>query len=209
MTESLSDMSLNSFTGQLASRAPVPGGGGAAALIGALAAALGSMATNLTLGKKKYLPYEAEHRRILEETGRLRLRFLALTEEDAAAFAPLSEAYALDRSVPENAERFRLATLAAARAPMEMMERCGELIALLESLRDKCSVLLLSDVGCAALAARTALEAAAMNVFVNTRALPGDGGAAALADRAGALLREYQPRAQALSDSVTEWLRTP
>ena len=208
MSERLSFLQLSDFTEQLASKAPVPGGGGVAALVGALAVALGSMATNLTIGKKKYLPYEADYRNILAEANTLRLRFLELMDEDAAAFAPLSEAYSLDRSIPENAEKLRLATLAASRAPLEMMQRCGELIKMLEVLKDKCSPLLLSDVGCAALAARMALEAAAMNVFVNTRTLEEDPDAAAISGQADALLTEYLPRVNAVSDSVMTYLRT-
>ncbi|MBO6016719.1 MAG: cyclodeaminase/cyclohydrolase family protein, partial [Oscillospiraceae bacterium] len=83
------------------------------------------------------------------------------------------------------------------------------LTVLLEELLEKCSVLILSDVGCAALAVRAALEAAAMNVFVNTRSLPEDREAADLEERAADLLREYIPRSEEVSDSVMRHLRTP
>ena len=82
------------------------------------------------------------------------------------------------------------------------MQRCGELIVLLEDLRGKCSVLMLSDVGCGASAARAALESAAMNVFVNTRTLPEDQEASELAGQAAAILSEYGRRAQALADGI-------
>ena len=101
------------------------------------------------------------------------------------------------------------ATLGAAQTPFAMMQRCCELIELLEELREKCSALLLSDVGCAAAAGRAALECAAMNVFVNTRLLPENGRARELAAEAETMLREYIPRAQALADSVTDLLRKP
>ncbi len=202
MAEKMSAVQLFQFTEQLTSKSPTPGGGGVAALIGALAAALGAMATNLSIGKKKLLPFEEDHRQILAETNILRLRFLELMDEDAAAFTPLAEAYSLDRSVPENAEILRRATLNACRAPLEMMQRCGELIVLLEDLRGKCSVLMLSDVGCGASAARAALESAAMNVFVNTRTLPEDQEASELAGQAAAILSEYGGRAQALADGI-------
>ena len=209
MSESLTELSCLQFSEQLASKAPVPGGGGAAALMGALAAGLGCMATNLTIGKKKYLPYEEDHRRIIRETEALRLRFLDLTEEDAEAFEPLSRAYSLDRNAPDYAEVMTAATLGAAQAPFAMMRRCCELIELLEELRGKCSALLLSDVGCAAAAGRAALECAAMNVFVNTRLLPENSEARELAEEAEAMLRDYLPRAQALAESVTDFLREP
>ena len=88
---SFTDKKCTEFVSVLASKSPVPGGGGAAALIGSLAAALGAMAANLTIGKKKFLPFEEDHRRIIAEADRLRLRLLALVDEDAAAFEPLTE----------------------------------------------------------------------------------------------------------------------
>ena len=77
MPDSLINLSCGGFSEQLSSKAPVPGGGSAAALIGSLAAALGAMATNLTIGKKKFLPFEEDHRRIIAEADVLRLRLLA------------------------------------------------------------------------------------------------------------------------------------
>ena len=207
MPDSLADLSCRSFSEQLASKAPVPGGGGAAALIGSLAAALGAMAANLTVGKKKFLAYEEDHRRIIAEAGRLRQRMLELMDEDAAAFEPLSRVYSLEKNSPGYAEKLEAATLAACRAPFEMMTCCCAMTALLEELREKCSMLLLSDVGCAALAARCALEAASMNVFVNTRMIPDNAEAADMSVRADAMLRDCIPRAQAVADSVMTILR--
>ena len=100
MPESLTELSCLQFSEQLASKAPVPGGGGTAALIGALAAGLGCMAANLTVGKKKYLPYEEDHIRIIARCSGLRQRFLELVDEDAAAFEPLSAAYSMDKNDP-------------------------------------------------------------------------------------------------------------
>ena len=209
MKEQLIHQSCREFSEALASKAPVPGGGGAAALIGALAAALGSMAVNLSLGKKDFLLFEADHRRMLREADSLRRRFLSLTEEDAAAFEPLSRAYSMPKSSPDYAGVMASATLRAAEAPLEMMRCCCRLIALLEELREKASPLLLSDVGCASEAARSALICAAMNVFANTRMLPDNGKAQDLAAQAESMLSEYIPRAQAVSDSVMGCLREP
>ena len=207
MPDSLVNLSCGGFSEQLSSKAPVPGGGGAAALIGSLAAALGAMATNLTIGKKKFLPFEEDHRRIIAEADVLRLRLLALMDEDAAAFEPLSRTYSLNKDSPGYAEKLTAATLNACRAPFEMMACCCKLTVLLEELRGKCSVLLLSDVGCAALSARCALESASMNVFVNTRMIPENEEAAAMSKNADSRLQEYIPRAQAVADSVMNYLR--
>ena len=207
MPDSLVNLSCGGFSEQLSSKAPVPGGGGAAALIGSLAAALGAMATNLTIGKKKFLPFEEDHRRIIAEADVLRLRLLALMDEDAAAFEPLSRVYSLDKDSPGYAEKLTAATLDACTAPFEMMECCCKLTELLEELREKCSVLLLSDVGCAALAACCALESASLNVFVNTRMIPENEEAAAMSQKADSMLQEYIPRAQTVADSVMIYLR--
>ncbi len=206
-SDHLSALGVYKFTEALMSKAPTPGGGGTAALIGSLAASLAAMATNLTIGKKKFLPYEQDHLYIIAETNTLRLRLLELMDEDAAAFEPLSRVYALDKSTPGYAEQLERATLNACKAPFEMMECCCHLLTILEDLRRKCSVLLLSDVGCAALAARCALESASMNVFVNTRMLPACAEAEALSMEAQAMLEAYLPRAQAVADSVMDYLR--
>ena len=204
----LSALGVYQFTEELMSKAPTPGGGGAAALIGSLAAALAAMATNLTIGKKKYLPFEQDHLYIIAETNMLRLRLLELMDEDAAAFEPLSRVSSMDKSTPGYAEQLESATINACKAPFEMMECCCSLITILEDLRGKCSVLLLSDGGCAALAARCALESASMNVFVNTRMLPACAEAITLSTKAQAMLEEYLPRARAVADSVMNYLRT-
>lgn len=207
MPEKLTQKSCLDFAGLLASRAAVPGGGGAAALTGALAAALGEMSTRLTLGKKKFLPFEADHQRLIRQCAQIRARFLELIETDAAAFEPLSRAYSMDKTAPNYSEILRGATLAAADAPLQMMACCLELIALLEEMPEKCSKMLLSDVGCAAATVRAALEAASMNVFVNTRLLPEDETALRMRGEAAALLADGLPRAEAVAAQVMAYLR--
>ena len=207
MSEKWKLQSCAAFTETLASKDPVPGGGGAAALMGALGAALCEMAGNLTVGKKKYAAYEDDLRRMITEADVLRQRLLELVDEDAQAFVPLSRAYSMPKDSPAYEDTLRFVTINACKAPYEMMESCGKAIALLEEMLEKCSVLMISDVGCGAIAAKAALEAAAMNVFINTRSLPGDGEALLLELKAEALLSEYGPRAQKIADTVMEKLR--
>ena len=206
MNDSVMDCSVREFAARLSSAAPVPGGGGAAALIGALAAALCEMAGNLTVDKGKYAAVEADQKRLIAGAQALRERFLALVEEDAAAFEPLSRAYAMPKDAPDRASALTELTLAACRAPFQMLEGCCELIILLEEMLEKCSRLMLSDVGCGALAARAAMEAAWMNVLVNTRTLPENDEAAELERCGEAMLNAYLPRACAIVERVTETL---
>ncbi len=169
---SLLEQSLFEYSHHLAAKEPVPGGGGAAALIGALAAALGSMAGNYTVGKKAYAAHEAEVQAAVEACDGLRMRLLALVDADAQAFEPLSRAYALPKDDPDTAAALEAATRNAVLAPMGIVQCCTELATPLETLRAHGSKIMQSDVGCAAYAATAAMECAYLNVLVNLRALP-------------------------------------
>lgn len=207
MEETLTGKSCQAFTAALASAAPVPGGGGAAAMTGALGAALCAMVCSLTLGKKKDEAAAREIRSVLDRSEDLRARLLALVEEDAEAFAPLARAYGIPREDPERPRRLEEATRLACRAPEEMMRLCCQAIELLEVMETRGSPMLLSDVGCGALCCAAALECAGMNVFVNTRTLRDREEAARLDAGADTLLREYLPRARAAADRVAARLR--
>ena len=106
--------SVNDFTASLASNSSVPGGGSACALAGALAAALGGMVGEFTVGKKKYAAVEPILRELLDEAATLRDRLLDCVEKDAAALAPLAKAYAIPKDDPQRAETLETCLLAAA-----------------------------------------------------------------------------------------------
>ncbi len=207
MKERLSEKSCPEFASVLASREPVPGGGGAAALAGALGAALASMVGNLTLGRKKYAAYEDDIRRILERAGAIRERLLALIDEDAAGFEPLARAYSIPREDPDRERILTEATLTACRAPLEMMHQICGAVELLEELTEKGSVMLLSDVGCGSALCRGALEAASLNIFINTKTLQDREAAGKLDQETEEMLSVYIPRAQAVTDLVKSRLR--
>lgn len=159
----------------LSSRQPVPGGGGASALSGALGSALGLMVGNLTVGKKKYAGVEEEVRAYMEQLEKLRADFLRLADEDAVVFAPLAEAYRLPADTEEQ-RREKDAVLEenltrASRVPLSVMETALKLIEILDELEQKGSVMAVSDVGVAVQFARTALSGAVMNVYINTKSL--------------------------------------
>ena len=207
MTENFSEKNCMDFCAALASDAPVPGGGGAAALSGALAASLCAMAARLTMSKPAFADRAGEINALVTRADDLRLRLLRLIDGDAEGFLPLSQAYSIPRDQPDRAEALRRATLAACQAPAEMMEALAQCTALLENLLQNCSRLMLSDVGCAAALCAGALEAAAMNVFVNTKSLKGDPEAEALALRVSQQLDDCLPRARAVSSQVLSLLR--
>ncbi len=204
--EDLTCIGIGDFTSALASVSPTPGGGGAAALCGALASSLCAMAVSLTAGRKKY----ADRTALLLETAaraeELRQRLVLLVQEDAVNFAPLAAAYSLPRSDPDTPSLLRAATLGACEAPLEMLRCACAVTELLEQARTLSSPLLISDVGCGAALARAAIECAAMNVLVNTRTLPEDAESCHFRDEVLRLRAEYLPRAEAVSAAVAACL---
>ncbi len=205
--ERLTEKSCAAFAEALASKASVPGGGGAAALAGALGAALCSMVGNFTVGKKKYAAVEDDIKAMLAKGETLRLRLLELVDADAEAFEPLSRAYAIPKDDPTHDTVLEEATLNACAAPVEMVERCAGVIDLLEEMMLKGSKMLISDVGCGALLAKAAMESAAMNVFINTKSMKDRGKAIELEKKVDALLQKYRIRADCVVEGVTHQIR--
>lgn len=184
------EQSAVDFIGALSSNAPVPGGGGASATVGALAAALGMMVSNLTIGKKKYADYEEELIRCRSELEGLRDRLITLTDKDAEAFEPLSRAYSLPKDAPDYERIMEEALLTASLAPLEIMDTALECAHVLEVLVEKGSRLAISDVGVGIYFAQAAIEGASLNVYINTKMMKDRTRAEALNDRADAIIRE-------------------
>ena len=204
MTSELMKMSCEDFASVLEARQPVPGGGGAAAYVGALGVALGSMVGAYTSGKKSYAAYEDDIQRMLLAAEDIRVRLVALVDADADAFYPLSQAYAIPKDDPTRADVLESATKGAIVGPMEMMRQVASAIELLEEMAEKGSRMLVSDVGCGALICRAALEAASLNVFVNTRSLRDRTYAEPIEAECDGLLAEWCPRAEATAAKVMD-----
>lgn len=202
------EMKTTEFLEELSSKAPVPGGGGASAAVGAFGAALGMMVANLTVGKKKYAAVEAEILAALEELGKLRDRLVALTDRDAQAFEPLSRAYGLPKNTEEEkAAREKVMESAlydASVAPLEIMETVLASMDLLEVLGEKGSRLALSDVGVGILFAQAALEGASLNVFINTRLMKDRGRAEELNGRADRMIAEGRGKKERIYSQVLQ-----
>ena len=207
----MTKLSCEKFLAELASKAPTPGGGGTAALVGAAGVALGNMVGNLTTGKKKYAAVEADIQALNTKADFLRKELEALVQADADAFAPLAVAYGLPKNTPEQAAHkaavLEKALDAACAVPLEVMEKCAEGIALAGQYAAKGSVLAVSDAGCAAVLCKAALQAASLNVFINTKLMADRTHAAALDARADALLAEFVPRADEIFTAVSGKLR--
>lgn len=202
------EMKTTEFLEELSSKAPVPGGGGASAAVGAFGVALGMMVANLTVGKKKYAAVEEEILAALEELGKLRDRLVALTDRDAQAFEPLSRAYGLPKNTEEEkAAREKVMESAlydASVAPLEIMETVLASMDLLEVLGEKGSRLALSDVGVGTLFAQAALEGASLNVFINTRLMKDRGRAEELNGRADRMIAEGRGKKERIYSQVLQ-----
>lgn len=199
--------SCEDFVSVLSSKAPVPGGGGAAAMVGAIGAALCSMVGNLTVGRKKYAHVEDDVLAMLKKGQAVQERLLALVDEDARGFEPLAKAYAIPKDDPMRGEIMEAACTRACDAPLAMMQCCGEALDLLSEMLEKGSATLVSDVGCGALCCKAALVSASMNVYINTASLKNKETAAGLEERADALLRKYSPLADEMADQVMGRIR--
>ena len=162
---------LDGWIDELASGAPVPGGGSAAALSGALAAALVAMVARLTVGRKAYTSVEARARDILVQADQLRGELRRLADEDAAAYARVSAAYKIPKEDPERTRAVDAALLAAARTPFEVARRAARVITLARDLAEAGNKNARSDAVVAGLLARAALSGALENVRVNIAAL--------------------------------------
>ena len=165
----LLNSSIAGFTEQLASPAPVPGGGGASALVGAIGVALGDMVGELTVGKKKYADVEEDVRALMARAQDLRVRLLRCIEKDAVAFEPLSNAYGIPKDDPMRDEVMEKCLRDAAAAPLEIFDLCGECIELQREFAEKGSKLVLSDAATGVVFCWSAMYGAAVNVKVNTK----------------------------------------
>jgi formiminotetrahydrofolate cyclodeaminase len=199
------------FVNALASKEPVPGGGGASAMVGAIGAALGNMVGSLTLGKERYADVEADIIRLKKDADRLQGELLGLVQRDAEGFAPLAKAYGMPAETGaqrvEKAGVMEAALREACAVPLEIMGKCGEAIKLIGEFAAKGSSLAVSDAGTGALFCKAALLGASLNVFINTAAMKDRPCAEDINRRANALLAEYEPLADAIFRSVQDQLR--
>ena len=162
-------VSCAEFVEVLATKASVPGGGGASALVGAIGMALGSMVGNLTVGKKKYADVEADIIALMEKAAALQQELLRLVDADAEAFKPLSKAYGIPKDDPTRGTVMEKCLRNAAEVPMQIMRLSCEAIDLQREFADKGSALVVSDAGTGVVFCWAAMYGAALNVKANTK----------------------------------------
>ena len=197
------EKNVDKFLAELASSAPTPGGGGAAALCGALGIALGNMVGSLTLGKKKYADVQEDIAALNSRAEALRADFVALIDADAAAFAPLSRAYGIPKDDPARAEIMEAALKRAAEPPLEIMRKCAEALDVIADYAAKGSALAISDAGCAAALCVAAMKAAALNVRINTKSMMDRDAADKMNAETDELLTKYTKLAEKIYEDVS------
>ena len=207
----IESMRIQEFLDVLSSKEPVPGGGGASALAGALGNALGQMVSNLTIGKKKYALVEDEIKELAERMKGIQGQFTQLADQDAKVFAPLAKCYSLPSDTEEEkaykAEVMEARLLDASLVPMEIMEKAAEMLEIMDILADKGSRMAVSDVGVGVQFIRTALLGAVMNVYINTKSMKNRGKAEEMNEKAERLIRAGTEAADRIYQKVLGQLR--
>ncbi|NLN83873.1 MAG: cyclodeaminase/cyclohydrolase family protein [Firmicutes bacterium] len=195
-------MQISEFIEKLASKEPVPGGGGAAGLMGSVGAALGNMVISLTSGKKRYAKYEEDLARIREELTQLQTDLLSCIDEDAVGFYPLSQAYGIrartDEEKAKKEEVLQNALKEASIVPMKIVRLCYRALELQEELADKGSALAISDVACGVQGLRAGLLSGRVNVLINLNMIKDE----AFVKEVGTELHQLTEKGVALADAI-------
>ncbi len=200
------DSTLTEFVNETASSAPVPGGGGCAAMVGAIGIALGDMVGELTTGKKKYAQYQQDIEVILERAEELRAKLIGLIDEDAKAFEPLAKAYSIPKDNPGRDLILEDALRKASESPYAILETLDSCADLVVELGTKGSKLAISDVGCAASMIAAAAKGAVMNIYINTKLMNDREYADDLNDRSIEIVRRIVARCDDVYDIISESL---
>jgi formiminotetrahydrofolate cyclodeaminase len=186
--DSFAEKTLKEFTDRLSASDSVPGGGGAAALGGAMGASLGCMVCRLTIGKAAYRAVESDIVAALNQLESFRNRLLALVDADAEGFAPLEKAWALPKEDPERPEKLEAALRAACEIPAAVIETAAVTIGVLAEVAERGAKSAISDVGVGVELCKAAVFGSKQNIFIN---------AALMRDKAfAALVREQYYRAE-------------
>jgi formiminotetrahydrofolate cyclodeaminase len=171
----IKDQSITVFLNELASKTSTPGGGSAAAIMGAMGAALVSMVCNLTIGKKNYAEVEEELKSVLARAEAVRERLMDIIQADVEVFNQVMSAYGLPKDTEEQkaarSHAIQVALKAATEVPLDCARACLEIIKLSQIVAEKGNLNVISDAGVGVLAAYAALRSAALNVYINAKGI--------------------------------------
>jgi formiminotetrahydrofolate cyclodeaminase len=203
---SFRDLTVSEFDEELASSAPVPGGGSASAVAASLGASLVAMVAGLSQNRPRYAEHARLHGDTAAEGRRLAARLLELADEDAEAYADFAAALKMPRATEEEtAARTKAMQLAARRAaevPMETVEACLAVVAAAESLVGRCNVNAQSDLGVAALLGEAAAHGAAANVLVNLPAVGDEAYAGEMTARVVGIVDDVEELAASAHEAI-------
>ena len=202
----MQNKTLDEFSKLTASKEPVPGGGGVCANVGALAAALGQMVTNLTIGKEKYIQYTTELNDIKKELEILRINLLDCINKDAQSFEPLAVAYKMDKNDPNYESVMEESLKVAASSPLLILKYCTRIVDLDERLAVIGSKISVSDAATSVMLAHGVMYGAYVNVLVNTRLMKNEENVKVFNDEAVKLLDEYSVKALNIFDDICKRL---
>lgn len=167
----IKEKSIEQYLDELASKQATPGGGSAAAMMGAQAVALVSMVCHLTIGKPKYAEVDAQMRDLLAEADALRCLLLGMIQADVEVFNRLMACYALPKTTEqekiERSEKIQAVLKEAIQVPLDCAKACAETIRLSRVAAQKGSLGVISDAGVAVMSGYAALKSAALNVEIN------------------------------------------
>ena len=203
-------LTCEEFAEELASKKPIPGGGGAAALTGALGVALNSMVANYSIGKKKFIGFEKKHEEILKKGEKLREELLNSIQKDAENFEPLSRAYVMP-STTEEEKKIKEVVMqkclkTACSAPLETLSLVYESILLHEELVDISSKTIISDIGVGVQLLKAALNSAYLNVLININSITDDNYVNENKDKTEKLLKEGNIKVDIIYEKVLKIL---
>ncbi len=204
----LAELKTAEFVDLLASDAPAPGGGSAAALEGALGAALTAMVCSLTIGKKKYAEFEETAKAAQAKATDLKVRFVDVMDRDTEAFNVVSAAFGMPKETDEE-KAARSAAIqkgleGCTKTPFEMMELAAETLELTASILGKSNDSAASDLGVSALSLRAAIQGAWLNVLINIGSLKNKELAEDYRAKGEALLAKALPLADQIYDTVVK-----
>ena len=202
----LAEMQVTEFVNLMASDAPAPGGGSAAALEGALGAALTAMVCALTVGKKKYADVQELAVESQKKAEDLKARFVDVMDRDTEAFNAVSAVFAMPKDTDEQKAARKAAMQEAlkgcTKTPFEMMQLACETLELTRSLVGRLNASAASDLGCSALALRAAIQGAWLNVLINISGIADEAFAAEYRANGQALLAKALPLADEIYEEI-------